>query len=252
MRKTWINLLGAEVEDAPWELRGPATRSICHGPVAAALPFVSAGMSILGGISSAGAQSQAGQTAYDNAVARNQMMVQQSQQQMQEAKQHRDAANTEAAMGQRNAIEAVRKGKIMASRAQAVMAGSGAGVDPTLTAGLLAEGDHAGDVALYEGDERARVQRNAGEVAEYQANASRAGGATAIWQGEKAKAAADRAASATIFGSIAKAGIGLASKYGGEFGGGSDAGSPIGADETMAAYNNAPSWFTQPGMGRIF
>lgn len=230
-QRQWANLLGAEVIDAPWEGNGvvldgpPQPASICFGPLAPvmaiAMPVLSAGMTILGGIGQADAQRQAGETAMINARFRQQQMDMQAQQLEQQAKEQRAGANREAATGQREAIERTRKGRLMASRAKAVMSSAGAGIDDSMVAGLLAEGEYAGDVAVYEGEERARVQRNAATVSDYNANAARYSGATAIYQGENTKAAANRSAGMTMFSSIVGAGIGLASKYGGSFGSGS-------------------------------
>ncbi len=173
------------------------------GPLAAAMPFISmgmtvlgAGMSFIGSQNQAAAQQQAGQIAMQNAQMRQQAMEAQAKQQESEAAQNRAAANDEAAKGQRAMIEAKRKGRLMAGRAQAVMAASGAAVDDSMTtAGLLAEGEYAGDVAMFEGDQRARSFRNAANVNDYQAAGSRYGGAGALWQGQQTKNAYDFAAS---------------------------------------------------------
>ena len=192
--------------------------------IALAGTALSAGMTVLGAVGQSNAQREAGDIAYRNAQLRNQQMEQQARQLEQQSLQQKAAANREASSGQREAIERIRKGRLMASRAKAVMAASGAGVDDSMVAGLLAEADYAGDVALYEGDERARVQRNAATVSTYNAAASRSGGQAALWQGENVRGASSRAADATLIGGLAKAGIGLAAKYGEDWGWGSDAG----------------------------
>jgi hypothetical protein len=195
--------------------------------ISMAMTVVGAGMSFIGSQNQAAAQQQAGAVAMQNAQIRQQQMEAQAKQQESEAAQNRAAANDEAAKGQRAMIEAKRKGRLMAGRAQAVMAASGAAVDDSMTAGLLAEGDYAGDVAMFEGDNRARDRKNAANVNDYQAAGSRYGGAGAIWQGQQTKSAYDFAASNTrmssygqLAGGLAKAGIGIADMYGGDYGGG--------------------------------
>lgn len=231
----WANLLGAEVEDAPWEgnpvlLDGPPQpKSVCFGPLAAAAPFigyaltaVSAGMTVLGAISQSNAQRQAGDAAVANARMRSQQAELQARQQEQEAVLQRANANDAAAVGQRKAIEAQRKGRLMAGRAQAVMAASGAGVDPSMTAGLLAEGNYAGDVANFEGQQNERNYKNAANVNDYNARGLRYSGAAGEWSAQSTKAAYDSAATSTLIGGIGKAGLSIASKYGGDWGGGDE------------------------------
>lgn len=217
-----------------------ARQGVAFGPLTAAAPMLgtimsvaSAGMTVLGAITSANgmnqqadAQQRAGQVAVQNAENARVAREAQARQQESEAKQNRAAANDEAAKGQRQMIEAKRKGRLLAGRAQAVMAASGAGVDDSMTAGLLAEGDYAGDVALFEGDQRARSFKNAANVNDYQAAGQRYQGEVGMWQARNTKAAYDSAASSTrgaatgrLIGGIASAGLSLASKYGGDWGG---------------------------------
>lgn len=213
-----------------------------HGPVAAALPFITAGMTVLGAATSALGAIQQGNAAAANAQLRNQQMQAQARQQENEAEQNRAAANNAAAVGQREAIEARRKGMIMAGRAQTVMAASGAGVDPSMTAGLLAEGDYAGDVALYQGEDKARVLRNMGKVNEFNADTLRAGGQAGIWSAEQTKGAFTTAAIGSAFKGIAGAGMGLAAAYGG-----SDGVSATSPGSAMAAYKDLPVSQRAPG-----
>lgn len=200
------------------------------------LSAASTAMTVIGGLTAhsgaqntAAAQEQAGRVAQQNAILRQNQMEAQARQQEGEAAQNRAAANDQAAMGQRQAIEAKRKGAIMAGRAQAVMGASGAGVDPSMTAGLLAEGNYAGDVANYEGRQRERASLNAANVNDYQAAYSRYSGKGAVWQGAQTQAAYNTAAGNTrsaatgaLIGTVAKAGIGLAAQYGGDWGGGAN------------------------------
>lgn len=231
---------------AGWPERFP----MVWGQVAAALPMLgtimsvaSAGMTILGAISSsngmqqqASAQERAGQVAVQNAESVRVQREAQAKQLEAEALQNRAAANDEAAKAQRVAIEAKRKGRLLAGKAQAVMAASGAGVDDSMTAGLLAEGDYAGDVALFEGDQRARSFKNAAHVNDYQAAGQRYQGDAGIWQAKQTKAAYDNAAGSTrgaanarLIGGIASAGVSMATYYGG-----SDWGKPEIGDQAAA------------------
>lgn len=206
----------------------------------AALTVVSGVMSFAGSQNQAGAQEQAGRVAMQNAQLRRQQAEAQAQAQESAAQQNRAAANDAAAIGQRQMIEAKRKGAIMAGRAQAVMGASGAGVDPSMTAGLLAEGNYAGDVANYEGRQRERGYLNEEHVNNANAAYARYSGQGAVWQGAQTQAAYNTAAGNTrtaatgaLIGSVAKAGIGLAAQYGGDWGGG-DTG--VAQSETAAAY----------------
>lgn len=198
----------------PFAYASPGT---CFGPgFAAALPFITAGMTVLGAATTAVGMIQQGNAATQNAQLRDQQMRSQALQQENEAEQNRASANNAAAVGQREAIEARRKGQIMAGRAQTVMAASGAGVDGSMTAGLLAEGDYAGDVAQYGGEDKARVLRNMGKVNEFNAASLRTTGQAGIWSAEQTKGAFTTAAIGAGLKGIAGAGMGLAAKYGGE------------------------------------
>lgn len=170
-----------------------------------ALSAASTGMSILGSANQAAGQRSAGDIAYRNALLRNEAAKG-------EARQLEASAVATEAAGQRQAIEAVRKGSIMASRARAVMAASGAGVDPKLIARLIGEGEYGKDVALFNAGDKARVLRDKGRQA--------------LWSGETGidLAASDKAsmyqrADNTLLTGVAGAGLSLASKYGGDVAG---------------------------------
>lgn len=164
----------------------------------------SVGMSIIGASQQADAQREAGNVAYQQALIRN-------QQAQAEAKRLEDKANAEQAASQRQAIEEKRKATIIASRAQAVMAASGAGVDANILDGILAEGDYAADVALYEGDTAAESRR-------YDAKLRRWEGETGVTQGAYTRASLNSRADGTLTSGIIKGGLqvgSIASKYGG-------------------------------------
>ena len=182
--------------------------------VAAALPFISAGATVLSGVMSASAQQQQGDAMYRNALLRNQQAEAQAQVLKVQADQQRTAAIQEQAVAQRKAIEAQRKGSIMASRARAVMAASGGGVDEKLVNSLIGEGEYGKDVALYEGDERARNLRNQAKYTDYNADLTRWSGGAGVGMAANDRSNLYAKSGMTILGSGLQAGIGLAGKYG--------------------------------------
>lgn len=162
----------------------------------------SIGMGIAGAAQQSEAQRAAGETAYQNALIRNQQLENQAKQQEAEAK-------AQQATAQRKAIEERRQSDIAASRARAVMAASGAGVDESLLAGILGTGDYNVKAALYEGD-------TAAQGLNYQAQLSRYQGQTGITMARRTRAAYDSAAGSTLAYGIAGAatrGLSLAAKY---------------------------------------
>lgn len=116
-------------------------------------------------------------------------------------------AGISIALAQRQAAEERRQGDIAASRALAVAAASGAGVsDPTIVRLLTSakgEGAYRAEVALYEGEERARQLRIG-------ATAERLGGADAL---EEAMGRA-RAYNLRGWGSVVRLGSSMYAKYG--------------------------------------
>ena len=112
------------------------------------------------------------------------------------------AAKEAEASGQLQASEARRRAEIMASRALAVAAASGAGTSgiETLFSGLAAEGERAAGAAKYEAVETSKGLQDRATMAKYNAEAS------------ANVRKADR--NATVIGSIAQGGS-LYQKYGG-------------------------------------
>lgn len=84
-----------------------------------------------------------------------------------------DDGNMAQAIKQREAIEAKRKSTIMAGRARAVMAASGAGVDTGTLAELLAEGEMSFENSLFEGAVAKRNAAIVSEGAKYEAKLTR-------------------------------------------------------------------------------
>jgi hypothetical protein len=192
----------------PHSLRFGRYDRMVFGPLAAAAPFIataatvaSTGMSIIGAANQSAAQRQAGDVAYQNALQRQQMNNLQAQQLEQNAGQ-------EQAAGQRQSIEAERKGMLLAGRMRAVMGASGAGIDDNLIASLKGQGDYARDTALYNANEKARADNN-------QATLTRWSGDSGMWSGAQTQAADNRAADATLVGGITRAGISFADRYAG-------------------------------------
>jgi len=89
-----------------------------------------------------------------------------------EAEQLREQAGQVIAVSQRAALEERRQGRLMASRALAVAAASGAGAsDPTvvnLIAGAEGEAALRAGYALYEGEDRARQLRIGAAAKDYE------------------------------------------------------------------------------------
>lgn len=91
-----------------------------------------------------------------------------------QAAQLRDLANTEAATSQRRAFDVDRQSRYIASAALASAAGSGGGAsDPTVVniiSNISAEGAYRGAVALYGGQDRARLMQIQAATKEYEGN----------------------------------------------------------------------------------
>lgn len=124
-----------------------------------------------------------------------------------EAEQLVQSAGQEQAAAQRKALEERRRASLVASRALALSAASGAGAsDPTveqIISEIDGEGEYRAAVALYGGEERARRLRMGADAA--------------IWEGENAAAlgrARGRAATVSAIGSLAASGGGMYAKYG--------------------------------------
>lgn len=136
-----------------------------------------------------------------------------------EAKQLRQQAGTAIAVGQRGALEQERQARLVQSRTLAVAAASGGGVsDPTIVnmlAKTAGEGTYRARVALYGGEERARLLRMQAAAADYEGAAALEGGAN------KASAYETQGTSAMFSGASS-----LFTKYntGGFFGAGATSG----------------------------
>lgn len=124
-----------------------------------------------------------------------------------EAQQLEINAGQAQAAAQRKSMEERRRASLVASRAQAVAAASGAGVsDPTvenILEDIAGEGEYRAGLAAFEGEESARRMRMGADAARYE-------GATAAERGR----AAGRAANLSAVGTLATAAGGLYGKYG--------------------------------------
>lgn len=129
-----------------------------------------------------------------------------------EAEQFRVEAGQVVAAAQRTALEEGRKSKLLESRALALAAASGGGAsDPTVTkliSSLAAEGAYRSEVAMYQGEERARKLRM--------------GVAAKEFEGEQALQAGEAKADAYQIHALSSL-IGGASMFG-RYGGGGPAG----------------------------
>jgi hypothetical protein len=176
-----------------------ASPGACFGAMAVPLAIASVAMTVVGGVMQASAQQEAGEVAYQNSLQKAALLNA-------EAKQREAEANKVQAVKQREGIEANRKYVLAASRARAVMAAGGGGVDEGIIAGILSEGDYAKDVSLYEGDEAARGLQNQATMDRYSANTARVAG-------HNARIGAGQAAAMTLIGTGAKAGMSLGQMY---------------------------------------
>ncbi len=155
------------------------------------MQLVGTGATILGGINQADNMRSAAEANARNAAAAAAANKQQLDYQ----------AGQEEAAGQHQAIAARRKAALMLSRAQAVSAaGGGGGLDESLMSGLIEAGEKEAGFASYGSRERATGLRYRGNVGAYEANA----------KGIQGIREANSAADATILGSFAKAGVGMA------------------------------------------
>lgn len=150
-----------------------------------------------------------------------------------EAQQLRQEAGTSTAVSQRAALEQERQSRLVQSRTLAVAAASGGGVsDPTVVnmlARTAGEGTYRANVALYGGEERARLLRMQAAAADYE-------GAAAIAGGEAKAQAYETQGMSSLFSGASN----LFTKYNaGGFGagtiGGGSGGSPTGAGDIPSA-----------------
>ncbi len=89
-----------------------------------------------------------------------------------EADQLKQGAGQALAVSQRGALEEQRRGRIVASRALALSGASWAGASDTtvqnIMADLAGESSYRASVALYQGEEKARLMRMGAEGREYE------------------------------------------------------------------------------------
>jgi hypothetical protein len=142
-----------------------------------------------------------------------------------EAQQLEQDAGQAIAASQRQRDEEHRTARLVASRALAVAAASGAGASDTTVVNLIArtkgEGAYRGAVALYEGEERSRRLLAAAGAKRYEGAVAIEGG----YDAERAYAYKSQAAATTATGNIMGSLGGLFGKYGGGgFGGGGGSG----------------------------
>lgn len=124
-----------------------------------------------------------------------------------EAAQLDQQSGQSVAAAQRKALEEKRRATLIASRAQAVAGASGGSAsDPTMVdilSDIEGEGAYRAGVALYEGEERARLQRLGASTRRFE-------GDVALQSGKER----ERAYQLGGFGSLATGAASLYSKYG--------------------------------------
>lgn len=180
--------------------------------LATALPYIGAGLSLVGTLNSAKAQKAQGKAAVQQAeeTSKNELISAEY-----EARQAEYLAGQSRAVGQRSAYEERRMAALMGSKTLAIAAASGAGasdanVVSTLN-GIYMEGAYRSQLAMYEGEEQARSY-------EVQAQSRRLSGksaaSAALSEGNSASKAAGINSSATLLSGASS----FASKYGDLFG----------------------------------
>lgn len=122
-------------------------------------------------------------------------------------------ANADEAAAQRKGIQDLEIGDVAAGRAAAVMAASGAGLDPKLLAAIKGKANYNAAVDRWTGADKARVARNEGVLTTWSAEV----GADQAFATQRAY---EERASLTRDMGWANAGLTLASKYGVPGGGG--------------------------------
>lgn len=178
------------------------------GGVASAVTAAAPAFSVAGTVMRAYGQYEAGKTAkaQSQAMAQNEQVVAEF-----EAKQADYLAGQSLAASQREALEQRRTAALLASKALAQAAGSGAGAsDPTVVdiiSNIYAEGAYRSALAMYEGEEQARSYKTA-------AAARRIGGQSAasarIAEGESIA----KASNLSMFSTLLRGGTSLMEKYG--------------------------------------
>lgn len=180
--------------------------------LAVALPYIGAGLSVLGTIQSAKGQKNAGKAAAQQAeqTSKNELIAAEY-----EAKQADYLAGQVRAASHRGAYEERRMAALMASKTLANAAASGAGASDQNVVGILnqiyMEGAYRSALALYEGEEQARSY-------EVSAQARRLSGksasSAALAEGASALRASKTAATSTLISGASS----FATKYGDLFG----------------------------------
>ena len=182
---------------------------------AAAAPYISGAMSIGGSLLSAKGQRDSGKAAVKQSeeTAKNEMVAAEF-----EARQADYLAGQVKAVSQREAFEQRKGAALLASRALAVAAGSGAGSsDPTVVdiiGNIYAEGAYRSALALYEGEEQAR---SLGVTATARRLSGKSGASAALGTGKSIS----KASNTNMFSTLLSGGSSFLDNYGGLFGGGS-------------------------------
>ena len=184
------------------------------GALAVAMPYIGAGLSVLGTIQSAKGQRESGKAAVQQAeeTSKNELISAEY-----EARQAEYLAGQARASSQRSAFEERRMAAMLGSRTLAQAAASGAGASDQNVVNILnsiyMEGAYRSQLALYEGEEQARSY-------EVNAQARRLSGKSASSAALSEGNSASRAAGINSRSTIISGASSFASKYGDLFGSG--------------------------------
>lgn len=182
------------------------------GGLTAALPFVGAAASVFGTIKSSKAQqSQAKESvAQANEAAKNEYIAAEY-----EARQAEYLAGQARAASQRSAFEERRMAALLASKALARAAGSGAGASDanvvTTLNQIYMEGAYRSALAMYEGEEQARSYEVS---AESRRISGKSAASSILAEGNSASKALTRQSQSTLISGASS----FATKYGDLFG----------------------------------
>lgn len=182
------------------------------GGLAAAMPYIGAVTSIAGTVMQAKGQKDAGKAAVKQAeeTSKNELIAANY-----EANQADYLAGQAKASSQRAAFEERRMAALMASKTLANAAGSGAGASDANVVNILnqiyMEGAYRSQLALYEGEEKARSYNVAATARRL---SGKSASSAALAEGTSAARASSINQTSTILGGASS----LASKYGDLFG----------------------------------
>jgi len=182
------------------------------GALAVAMPYIGAGLSVLGTITSAKGQKDAGKAAVKQAeeTSKNELIMAEF-----EARQADYLAGQARAASQRSAFEERRMAGLLGSKTLAKAAASGAGASDQNVVNILndiyMEGAYRSQLALYEGEEQARSYEVGAQARRL---SGKSAASAALFEGNAASKAAGKNYTSTLISGATS----FASKYGDLFG----------------------------------